>query len=108
MRLVMAVDVGSTSARAGLFDPAGHCLSRTTADFATARPAPDQAEHSSREIWAAVCATSMSALAQAGVEPGAVTGLAFDAACSLAVFDSSGRPVSVSTTRDDRWNVVMW
>src|SRR3954451_17684072 len=108
MPLVMAVDVGSTSARAGLFDPAGRCLSRTTADFATSRPAPDHAEHSSAEIWAAVCAASRAALVQAGAEPGAVTGLAFDAACSLAVFDASGRPVTVSTTRDDHWNVVMW
>jgi FGGY-family pentulose kinase len=108
MTLVMAVDVGSTSARAGLFDPTGNCLSRTTAEFTTSRPLLDYAEHSSDEIWASVCAASRAALRQAGAEPGVVGGLAFDAACSLAVFDSAGWPVSVSTTRNDRWNVVMW
>ncbi len=35
-------------------------------------------------------------------------GLAFDATCSLAMFDASGRPVTVSTTGRDEWNVVMW
>src|SRR3954447_19675679 len=108
MKLVMAVDVGSTSARAGLFASSGQCLSRTKAEFATARPQPDHAKHSSEEIWASVCAASRAALHQARAEPGAVGGLAFDAACSLAVFDRAGRPVSASTTRDDSWNVVMW
>ena len=37
-----------------------------------------------------------------------VAGLAFDATCSLALFDAAGRPVTVSTTGDDAWNVVMW
>ena len=37
-----------------------------------------------------------------------MSGLAFDATCSLAVFDRSGDTVTVSTTGDDRWNVVMW
>jgi ribulose kinase len=45
MSLVMAVDVGSTSARAGLFDTSGACLIRTAAEFATCRPLPNHAEH---------------------------------------------------------------
>src|SRR6185295_13562260 len=35
-------------------------------------------------------------------------GLAFDATCSLVALDRQGRPVSVSTTGGDEWNVVMW
>src|SRR3954452_5001543 len=108
MKLVMAVDVGSTSARAGLFASSGQCLSRTKAEFATARPQSDHAEHSSEEIWASVCAASRAALHQARSEPGAGGGLAFEAACSPAVFDRAGRPVSASITRDDSWNIVMW
>lgn len=105
MSLVVAVDVGSTSARAGLFDAAGRCLARAVAPFATARPLPHHAEHAFDEIWHSVCIAVRDV---AGTRAHEVSGLAFDATCSLAVFDRFGDPVTVSTTGDDRWNVVMW
>ena len=108
MDLVMAVDVGSTTARAGLFDLSGHCLARTTAPFRTHRPQAHHAEHSSAEIWNAVCQAVRAAIEQARAAPDSVRGLAFDATCSLAVFDQAGQPVTVSVTGDDQWNVVMW
>ena len=40
--------------------------------------------------------------------PERVAGLAFDATCSLVALDAEGRPVTVSTTGRDEWNVVMW
>lgn len=106
--LVVAVDVGSTSARAGVFDASGLRLGRAEHGFATARPLPDHAEHSSDDIWAAVGAAARAALAAARVAPEQVAGLAFDATCSLVLLDAAGRPVSVSATGEDRWNVVMW
>jgi FGGY-family pentulose kinase len=105
---VIAVDVGSTSARAAIFDERGVRLARAEHHFAVARPLPDHAEHSSEGIWRAVCAATCGALAAAGVPPERVAGLAFDATCSLAAFDAEGRPVTVSTTGRDEWNVVMW
>ena len=69
---------------------------------------PDHAEHDSDEIWRAVAAAVRGAVAAAGASPSAVVGLAFDATCSLVMHDGAGRPVSVSTTGEDRWNVVMW
>ncbi len=108
MPVVVAVDVGSTSARAGVFDARGIRLARAEHGFATARSLPDHAEHQSEEIWRAVCAAVRAALQQADVAPESVTGLAFDATCSLAMFDAAGQPVSVSTTGADAWNVVMW
>jgi len=108
MNVVVAVDVGSTSARAGVFDPRGRRLARAEHGFAIGRPAPDHAEHSGAEIWAAVCAAVRGAIAAARVQPEAVAGLAFDATCSLVLLDAQGRPVSVSTTGEDAWNVVMW
>lgn len=106
--LVMAVDVGSTAARAGIFDGHGRLLARAARSFAVHRPMPDHAEHSSDGIWAAVCTASRQAVADAGVDPARIAGLAFDATCSLAVFDAAGQPVTASTTGEDRWNVVMW
>ncbi len=105
VRHVVGVDVGSTSARAGVFDADGRMLAAAAHGFAVHRPAVDQAEHSSEEIWGAVCAAVRAAVAQAGVVP---EGLAFDAACSLVLLDAAGRPASVSVTGQDRWDTVMW
>ncbi|WP_245978177.1 FGGY-family carbohydrate kinase [Allostella humosa] len=104
----MAVDVGSTAARAGIFDRAGHLLARASRSFAVHRPATDWAEHSSAEIWQSVCQAARAALAEAGVDPARVAGLAFDATCSLVVLDGDGQPVGVSPGGEDRWNVIMW
>jgi len=32
----------------------------------------------------------------------------FDATCSLVLLDAADRPVTVSPTGDDRWNVIVW
>jgi FGGY-family pentulose kinase len=106
--VVIGVDVGSTSARAAAFDARGVRLARGEHGFATQRPLSDHAEHSSSEIWSAVCAAVRAALDEGGIAAERVAGLAFDATCSLAMFDSSGGPVTVSSTGRDEWNVVMW
>jgi FGGY-family pentulose kinase len=107
-QVVIGVDVGSTSARAGVFDANGARLARTEHGFAVGRPQTDHAEHSSDEIWRAVCEATRQAVQAAAIAPEAVAGLAFDATCSLVMLDAAGKPVTVSTTGDDAWNVVMW
>ncbi|MBI3709582.1 MAG: FGGY-family carbohydrate kinase, partial [Proteobacteria bacterium] len=92
----------------GVFDAAGRPLARATQPFAINRPATDHAEHGSDEIWRAVCAAARAARADAQVASARVAGLAFDATCSLALFDAAGRPATVSIGGEDRWNVVMW
>lgn len=106
--LVLAVDVGSTSARAAVFDAEGHRLGRGEHGFATARPQPDHAEHRADEIWGAVIAATHAAITASNADPRQIAGLAFDATCSLALFDAAGRPVTVSSTGEDAWNVLMW
>ena len=106
--LVVAVDVGSTGARAGVFDASGARLARAEHGFAVGRPLTDHAEHDSDEIWRAVCAATRAALAAGAIDPARIAGLSFDATCSLVTLDADGRPVTVSTTGEDRWNVVMW
>lgn len=106
--LVIAVDVGSSSARAGVFDAGGLLLARAETPFATAHPKTDHAEHSSDEIWAAVCHAVRGAVAAGHIAAEEVKGIAFDATCSLVTLDRDGRPVTASVTGDDRWNVIMW
>jgi FGGY-family pentulose kinase len=105
--LVIAVDVGSSSARAGVFDKRGLLLARAEAPFTAAYPQPDHAEHSSDEIWAAVCHAVRGAVTAGRIAAEDVKGIAFDATCSLVTLDSAGQPVTASVTGEDRWNVIM-
>jgi len=105
---LLAIDVGTGSARAGLFDAGGHLLARASHPIRLERPAPDHAEHSSDDIWQAICTAARKARAQAKLAPESVIGLSVDATCSLVALDDAGRPASVSSTGDDRWNVIVW
>jgi FGGY-family pentulose kinase len=107
-QLVVAVDVGTGSARAGVHDARGRLLGRGDHPILMNRPLPEHAEHSSDDVWAAVGRAVRAALAAAGAEPGAVRGISFDATCSLVVLDREGRPVSVSPTGEDRWDTIVW
>lgn len=51
----IGVDVGTGSARAGVFDLKGHMVSQASRDITLYRPKADFVEQSSDEIWAAVC-----------------------------------------------------
>ncbi|WP_275184224.1 FGGY family carbohydrate kinase [Bradyrhizobium sp. CSA112] len=55
MTCFIGVDVGTGSARAGIFDAAGRLLASASKPIATLKPKEDFAEQSSRDIWDAVC-----------------------------------------------------
>jgi FGGY-family pentulose kinase len=106
--VLLAVDVGTGSARAALFDPQGHRRARASHPIRLERPAPDHAEHSSEDIWRAVCAAVRTACREARIDSAAVAGVSFDATCSLVALDGDDRPASVSVAGDDQWNVIVW
>jgi FGGY-family pentulose kinase len=106
--LVAAVDVGTGSARAGLFDAAGRLLGRAERPITTHRPAALVMEQESAEIWAAAGAALGEARVLAAARPEQVAGLAFDATCSLVVRDAAGGPVTISTTGEDRRDTILW
>ena len=97
-RVVIGVDVGTGSARAGVFHSGGRCLGRAYHPILLNRPQPDHAEHSSEDIWQAACRAVREAVVAAGVAPEAVAGIGFDATCSLVVRDRAGLSLSASTT----------
>lgn len=106
--LVVAVDVGTGSARAGVLDSAGRLLARAEHPIAMNRPLADHAEHDSQDIWTAVCAAVRSAISQAKAAPERVRGISFDATCSLVVRGRDGGQVSVSTSGEPRWDTIVW
>lgn len=106
--LLLGIDVGTGSARAGLFDTSGRQVGRGERSIRIWRTIPDHVEQSSDDIWAAVREAVREALAEAGADPAAVAGIGFDATCSLVALDAEGRPVSVCPDGDDERNVVVW
>lgn len=106
--LLVAVDVGTGSARAGVLTPQGELLGRAEHPIAMNRTDANHAEHDSEQIWQSVCTAVREALAHANTEPHQVVGLSFDATCSLVVRDASGGPVTVSTNGEDRWDTLVW
>ncbi|MFI0844145.1 FGGY-family carbohydrate kinase [Mesorhizobium sp. IMUNJ 23232] len=107
-KLVCAVDVGTRSARAGIFDTAGALLGRGEHPIALHEPASGRAEHHSEDIWRAVCAAVRHAREKAGADAGDVAGIGFDATCSLVVRDRNGLPLSVSADGVADRDTIAW
>jgi D-ribulokinase len=104
----VGIDVGTSSARAGIFDENGTLLATARHPITVWYEAGSVAEQSSTEIWAA-CATSVrAAMAEAALPASAVKGVGFDATCSLVVIDAAGNPLTVNSSGDPRRNVIVW
>ena len=91
--LLLGVDVGSTSARAGLFDDAGRMLVSAAFDFELLRPRDNHAVYRMDVIWNAVTAAvrdCVSAIPGAGM---LVVGMAFDATASLVLAYEGAPPL---------------
>jgi FGGY-family pentulose kinase len=107
-RCYLGIDVGTGSARAGIYDGAGRRLGSGSHPLRIERPTDDHVEQSSDDIWSACGEAVREALRDAALDPAAISGMGFDATCSLVVLDASDRPVSVSSSGDDAWNVMVW
>src|SRR5947208_4841043 len=104
----IGIDVGTSSARAGVFDENGTLLATARHPITLWHEAGGVVEQSSSEIWSACAASVRAAMGEAAIPPSAVKGLGFDATCSLVVLDAEGRPLTVSNSGDERRNVIVW
>src|SRR6478752_7066441 len=104
----IGVDVGTSSARAGVFDEKGSLLATARRPITVWHEAGNVVEQSSSEIWAACAASVRAAMAEAAIPPAAVKGVGFDATCSLVVLDAAATPLTVSNSGDEQRNVIVW
>jgi D-ribulokinase len=104
----IGVDVGTASARAGIFDAGGKLLARAQRPIEIWHEPGDIVEQSSSDIWQACTGAVRAALQEAGCAPSIVKGIGFDATCSLVVLDRAGNPLSVSVSGDPQRNVIVW
>jgi D-ribulokinase len=104
----VGVDVGTSSARAGIFDENGALLATARHPITVWHEAGSVAEQSSAEIWAACASSVRAAMAEAALPASAIKGVGFDATCSLVAIDAAGNPLTVSSSGDPRRNVIVW
>ncbi|MCD4699161.1 MAG: FGGY-family carbohydrate kinase [Phycisphaerae bacterium] len=104
----IGVDVGTGSARAGVFDSSGNMLATASFPIRMWKHKPDFAEQSTDDIWSACCQAVREAVSKAGQKPDDVRGLGFDATCSLVALGGGDQPVSVSPGGKDEQNVIVW
>ena len=108
VRYVVGVDVGTGSARAGIFDLAGRMMASAKRDITLFHASGSIVEQSSGEIWNAVCASVKDALSQAAVSPDQVAGIGFDATCSLVVLGDGGQSLPVGPSEQAERDIIVW
>ena len=107
-RYFAGVDVGTGSARAGVFDASGRLIASAKRDIDIFRMDGDIVEQSSDNIWDCVCAAVRSVLAKSGLQSSQISGVGFDATCSLVVLDKHAQPLSVSPSGENNRNIIVW
>ncbi len=104
----LGIDVGTGSARAGIFNADGTLLAAASREIKTWQPEPNFVEQSSGDIWRACRDAVRTALAEAGPTVRCIRGIGFDATCSLVALNANDRPVTISPTENDDQNVIVW
>src|SRR6266568_8053323 len=104
MSFVLALDQGTTSSRAILFDHAGSIRAVAQREFAQIYPQPGWVEHDPMEIWATQSAVMTEVLAKAAVAPAdiAVIGITNQRETTLLWERATGRPVANAIVWQDR------
>ena len=107
-RYVIGIDVGTGSARAGVFDQQGKMLASAKTDITMWRETGSIVEQSSTQIWQAVCHAVRAAAGIAAIDPRNVAGIGVDATCSLVVLGAEAAPLPVGPSGDPERNVIVW
>src|SRR5947207_900332 len=98
---ILAIDQGTTSTRAILFDGAGRARSTAQIELTQHYPQPGWVEHDPEEIWRAVAAACREAAAAAD-GPIAAIGITNQRETTLLWERASGRPVGNAIVWQDR------
>ncbi|ADR37256.1 glycerol kinase [Oceanithermus profundus DSM 14977] len=104
MAYLLALDQGTTSSRAIVFDLSGRIVALAQEPFEQHFPHPGWVEHDPTEIWHTQLATARAALEQAGLTAGdlAAVGITNQRETVVLWERSSGRPVSRAIVWQDR------
>jgi glycerol kinase len=100
---VLALDQGTSSSRAILFDHAGAPVAVAQQPFQQIYPQPGWVEHDPEAIWQSQMETAHEVLAQAGATAGDVAAIGITNQRETAVvWDRNGRPIANAVVWQDR------
>jgi glycerol kinase len=104
MPFVLALDQGTTSSRAIVFDAAGSVRAVAQQEFTQYFPQPGWVEHDPTEIWATQSGVMHEALAKAGVGARDITaiGITNQRETTIVWERASGRPIAPAIVWQDR------
>ena len=109
MRFILALDQGTTSSRAIVFDEAGGIHGSAQQEFRQIFSQPGWVEHDATEIWATQSGVMHEALAKAGVQARdvAAIGITNQRETTLVWERKSGRPIANAIVWQDRRTAAM-
>jgi len=101
---VLALDQGTTSSRALVFDPQGRVVAQAQREFTQHFPQPGWVEHDAREIWDTQYATLLEALRGANISAGdiAAVGISNQRETTVLWDRATGEPVAPAIVWQDR------
>jgi glycerol kinase len=101
---LLAIDQGTTSTRAIVFDDTLRPLAMAQQEFPQIYSAPGQVEHDPEEIWSSVTATVADAVARAGLAAGdiAAIGITNQRETTLIWDRATGKPIHNAIVWQDR------
>jgi glycerol kinase len=104
MRCVLALDQGTTSSRAIVFDKSGAIRGSAQQEFRQIFPQPGWVEHDATEIWATQSGVMHEALAKAGVSAREIAGIGITNQRETTVVweRATGRPIANAIVWQDR------
>lgn len=104
MSYILALDQGTTSSRAILFDRAGSIVSVAQKEFRQLYPEPGWVEHDPDEIWSSQAGVAAEAITRARIGPGdiAAIGITNQRETTIAWDRATGRPVHNAIVWQDR------
>ncbi len=104
----IGVDVGTGSARAGVFDESGRLIACAKHAIVIWREPGAVVEQSSGDIWRAVVGAIREVVEASGLPRETFGGIGFAATCSLVALDADLGTLSLSLTGTPERDVIVW
>ena len=104
MKYILALDQGTTSSRAIIFDHAGSIKAVAQKEFPQIFPQPGWVEHDPNDIWASQAGVAAEALAEAGLAPSdiAAIGITNQRETTVVWDRKTGKPICNAIVWQDR------
>lgn len=100
-KFILALDQGTTSSRAIVFDHNGHPVAEAQKEFTQIYPQPGWVEHDPEEIWSTQAGVAVEAITKAGLEAVNIAGLGITNQRETTIVwnKKTGKPV---------YNAIVW